>query len=918
MADHITYLCKSMRYMTGVGNITAGGVVDPASTSISIPGATCGGANRLIVAISTGAIDSASFQGSSSWTNDDTDVTGEAFFGWNNATTGVGGGITCGSGQLAGAGSSGTFSSTWASATKQANVSLEFLGTQTPETYDETKGSGTDNVAVTEPIYGGGFYLVLIVQSANEPIATPTGWTKVFEIGTGTAGAAGSTRVTIFTADADDSPTMPTLTYAATGYTIDAESGSVPLTGTDASLRTSNVVMSAETVNVPITGTDASLRGPMEVGDHGIYQVNFGSAPASGTIELQTQVSGSTFVMIMGGNMNDIGDGPTDSESNTWRQISTSWQFADAENAQWGVAAWRAINGTGDATSHIFTQNITVFDELTMFAVELKGAHYLLAQDRQEEANASTPGTVGPTTSVTIDVPAILLASWWGSGAVGQDHTATPDGSGWVQLQFFGTNNNNGYVQAGLWAKVVSAGTHSVTFTHSPAQGSKNWLMAFGLMPKVTADPASVPLTGADTSLEFNRIMSGESGGVSLVGTEVNLNKGTTLTAEVGNVPLTGTDTSLEFGYRIDAETGELSIVGIDTTLVYGHPMVGESAPIAVTGTDADLEAARYLSAEAAAVPLAGTDASPTHGFRGDAEAGAVPVAGTDVDLRAARLLSAETTAVSLTGTDASPRADRPLVADPASLDITGIDASLTHGFRLDAEAASVPLTGTDTILIVSRYMPADTVNVPITGVDANLNYDQSIGYEINAETGNLALTAADASLLATRYVLAEEASLSVAGTDADVRATRRVTAEAAGVDLIAPGAALLAHRHIDADSAAVAITGGDVDLHYGYRMEAEAALLVLTGVAASLLTARRVSAESGAVSISSPAETHLFWSGEVVLAVAWAYTVRATIEDLAAQGGFAGSLDDMTSTSSPDDVLEDLGGQSFGTLEDN
>lgn len=218
MADHIVYRCVSMRYTDGVENVTAGSVVETASSDISIPGASSGGTRRVIIAASSGAIDSASFEGSSSWVSDDVDVTAEAFFVWCNTDTGHGGGISSGSGVLDGSGASGNWTSTWNAATKQANMSFACFGSDPvnlPQTYDTTTGAGVDDVAVSLPIFGGGFYLLLFAQTANEELETPTGWTLLGSIGTGTAGAVGSTRITIFGADADGSPPAPTLSIVS-------------------------------------------------------------------------------------------------------------------------------------------------------------------------------------------------------------------------------------------------------------------------------------------------------------------------------------------------------------------------------------------------------------------------------------------------------------------------------------------------------------------------------------------------------------------------------------------------------------------------------------------------------------------------------------------------------------------------------
>jgi hypothetical protein len=580
------------------------------------------------------------------------------------------------------------------------------------------------------------------------------------------------------------------------GFGVTAEAGSVAIAGTTAGLLATRRIV-AESGALAITGTDAALRGLLEVGDHGIYQVNFGHAPASGSIELQTQVTGSSFLLLMGGNMNDIGDGPTDSETNTWRQISTSWQYVDAENNPWGVAAWRAINGTGDATSHTFTQGITVFDEITIFAVELKGAHYLVAHDRDEEANAGTPGTVGAEVEVTVPAAvgsAILVASWWGSGPVGQNHTATPDGSGWVQLEFYGTNDNDGYVQGGVWAKVVSPGTHTVQFTHSPAQGSKAWLMAFAPMPS--------------------------------------------LPAEVGAVTVAGTDATLAKSRSVAAESGSFAIAGTEADFVRGVAIVADGGALALTGTDVSLAYARIFAAESGAIALTGTNAGTLFGREVSADAGGVTVAGTDAVTRVGRLVTAEAGTTTIAGTDATLKVGCAVQAEAGAVTLTGVDASLAFGYRVAADAGATSISGTAASTLVGYRLAADVGAVVVAAPEAALVYDDASSSSIVAEAGAVAISGTDAGAAAARRITAEVGAAAIAGADASTLATRRASAD--------PGS--------------LVIGGSDASLVFGRRVSSDAGAIEVNGTVATLVAARRVVAQLGTVAIGTP-ETVLVWS---------------------------------------------------------
>jgi hypothetical protein len=201
------------RYMTGYEGITAGATVASATTSVSIAGATTSGADRIVLAVCAHLIDATGFQGSTSWSSDDADVINEALYAWANDTTDAGGGLSIGNGQLNSAGASGTFTSTLASASAQTTCSLSLFGTQLIELYDQTTNAGTDNVTCTAPTYGGGFYMLLFVESSGVLDTPAGGWTKIFELT-----AANCPVLTIFAADADTfTDDTPTLTLSATG-----------------------------------------------------------------------------------------------------------------------------------------------------------------------------------------------------------------------------------------------------------------------------------------------------------------------------------------------------------------------------------------------------------------------------------------------------------------------------------------------------------------------------------------------------------------------------------------------------------------------------------------------------------------------------------------------------------------------------
>ncbi len=77
-------------------------------------------------------------------------------------------------------------------------------------------GAGTGDVTYPLPDQGGtrapGDLLLLFIETANEPVTAPAGWSIAFELGTGTAGASDATRLTILSRVAQLGDVDPTVT----------------------------------------------------------------------------------------------------------------------------------------------------------------------------------------------------------------------------------------------------------------------------------------------------------------------------------------------------------------------------------------------------------------------------------------------------------------------------------------------------------------------------------------------------------------------------------------------------------------------------------------------------------------------------------------------------------------------------------
>lgn len=275
-------------------------------------------------------------------------------------------------------------------------------------------------------------------------------------------------------------------------------SADVPLTG-DAAITLggdtatgAGVVLLEGAGAVTLVGDTAAGAAPTtgpDLGDHDFDFQPFPFSDRDALITLTTQASGSIVVLASGGNSADVTQTWTDNKGNTIRKLAAVQDYPDFSGygTQVGVIDHPMTGGS----SHAFTFPVQDEDENTSFAVEVVGGgriKHLHVNDAN--AGAGTTLGIGP---ITTDGPAVLIALWWGSspvnppfsgsggpggGGIGTPFTAVPD-SGFTVLDENMNNFESGEVQAACAAKVVEvAGSYSVTWTHSPAQGAQLWLVA--------------------------------------------------------------------------------------------------------------------------------------------------------------------------------------------------------------------------------------------------------------------------------------------------------------------------------------------------------------------------------------------------------------------------------------------------------
>lgn len=221
-----------------------------------------------------------------------------------------------------------------------------------------------------------------------------------------------------------------------------------------------------------------------------------GSSPAA-TAAIRTQDDGSSLLVLVAGHADNDAD-PTDSYANTWKRIGDPVTY-DGYDGRFNARAYLAIGAHGGKRHTVQVVKAgSPNGEITIPFIEILHAGKL--QDVAQ--NYPTPsmtaraanklarawqGVVGsPDTTrtlltsgkVTTTGPATLVAVWLGDAYI-YSMTAVPDDGFKVIDSYLHLPPNSGVQCAVAVRQVDAAGTYSVTWSGSPAQGAILWLFAF-------------------------------------------------------------------------------------------------------------------------------------------------------------------------------------------------------------------------------------------------------------------------------------------------------------------------------------------------------------------------------------------------------------------------------------------------------
>jgi hypothetical protein len=221
-----------------------------------------------------------------------------------------------------------------------------------------------------------------------------------------------------------------------------------------------------------------------------------GTSPAI-SAPITTQTGGSSLLVLVGGYATNP-EGPTDSYANKWIQIGGRVVYRDYEG-RFDARAYVALSAKGGPGHTVSVVKPGRPDgEISLPFIEVKTAGRLqdvsqtypapsLAVKLSNRVDRAWQKLAGYTDAasaaltsgtVTTTGPATLVAVWWGDGRA-RTMTAIPDAGFKLIDKFLDLPPKGGVQCAVATRQVAAAGSYSVTWTGSPAQGAILWLFAF-------------------------------------------------------------------------------------------------------------------------------------------------------------------------------------------------------------------------------------------------------------------------------------------------------------------------------------------------------------------------------------------------------------------------------------------------------
>ena len=212
--------------------------------------------------------------------------------------------------------------------------------------------------------------------------------------------------------------------------------------------------------------------GDPAMGGHGIGLDFMNTSNTAVKTSSFTSTSGSIILASVGrGALADFQRSTLSDNKNNGNYSQVGIAHAYRNYPSSGTALYAKIGAAGGSGHIVSATKPSAQDEVTVIAAEFKNVTRIVESQWIEDLTS-------PNTSASVSTlgPAILAAFWWGDNSNGELNPAVD--AGWTPLDHTSSLASNHVQGASAFRVVATAGTYSINWTPSTAQGAQLWIVA--------------------------------------------------------------------------------------------------------------------------------------------------------------------------------------------------------------------------------------------------------------------------------------------------------------------------------------------------------------------------------------------------------------------------------------------------------
>ena len=245
----------------------------------------------------------------------------------------------------------------------------------------------------------------------------------------------------------------------------------------------------------------------------------------------------------------------------------------------------------------------------------------------------------------------------------------------------------------------------------------------------ITADPASVAISGQSVSLNAARAIQATEASIAVSGQSSDLLFARTIQVGMAAFSIPGQSVDLLFSRAIQASPAAITITGESSSLLLSRVLAADPGALALSGQPADLLLARRIVATEATVILTGESVDLIYGASGanilTVSPGTVTISGQSANLLISRVIQADPGQISDTGESVNLLFNRVLAAGETSVSVAGQTAGLFLSRVLQADPGQVSISGQPADLLAFRVLVASPAVIAIQGETVTLTAAQ-------------------------------------------------------------------------------------------------------------------------------------------------------------------------------------------------